>query len=202
MSNISELRAKIASGEIKPTAGGGNYTPKVGAGIFNCLVTDSQFGRGNGGNPRVMMTCRVISGGTENEVGGEFRYYIATTNERYLQESIALWCGLLTETYGIPEDKIYYDAEDERDIAANIASISAKLAANGRLVLVIKRSPQKGKDSNGHQQYYNDIQSAVDGAAQVSGTQNLGTPAAVVITEGPVSKGQIAAVAGASKPWK
>ena len=67
MTNISELRARIANGDIKT---GGAHTPKVGAGTFTVLVTESAYGKGNNGNPRIMMTCKVLSGGVNDPLYG------------------------------------------------------------------------------------------------------------------------------------
>ena len=160
MSTVQELRAKIAKGEIKPSTGGSNG-PKVGEGLFTILVTEAIFGKGESGTLRGMVNCKVLSGGTDAEVGGQFKLYIQTQNQKFLESSIAEWDGILTKL-GVDQSKIYDDADDLNEVVNNLMNITNKLAIKGKVKLVIKRKEQAGTDSKGHKRYYNDIQSVVE----------------------------------------
>jgi hypothetical protein len=159
MSKISELRARIASGEIKPSTGGSSG-PKVGEGTFTCLVEGATFEKGNNGNPRGLIKAKVLSGGTDAEVGGTINIYVQTMNQKFAEQSIAEWAGILG-VYGITDEKIYDDCDDLQDIIANIMSIANKLGMKGKLKLVIKRKDQNKPDEKGNKRFYNDIVEAV-----------------------------------------
>jgi hypothetical protein len=154
MPNIDELRKRIANGEVKPGGSGGGS--KVGEGTFVCLVTEGTFGPGENTKMRGKLVCKVLSGGTDQEVGGTFNIYEQTVNEKYLESSIALWQKVLTEN-GVSEDKIFEDAENYAEIMGNCMVLAGKLATRGKLRLVIKRKDSGSKNSKGGVQYYNDI---------------------------------------------
>ena len=201
MSTVQELRAKIAKGEIKPSTGGSNG-PKVGEGLFTILVTEAIFGKGESGTLRGMVNCKVLSGGTDAEVGGQFKLYIQTQNQKFLESSIAEWDGILTKL-GVDQSKIYDDADDLNEVVNNLMNITNKLAIKGKVKLVIKRKEQVGTDSKGHKRYYNDIQSVVEPEAVAPVT----APVAEVVEEDELPfKGEVPATTAApakkKKSWE
>ena len=183
---ISSLKDKLSSGEYDPKKGG---KPRVGEGTYDCLVTEALFGKGENGNPRGMVTCRVLGGGKVEEVGGEFRIYLQTVNEKYAIATIKEWVGLLTEI-GIPEAKIMDDdAESIQDVVSSIMSICNKLALRNKLKLVIERKAQPKLDREGRPQYWNNIQRA----------EKVDTEApALSLQAGPASSKQIEALSALS----
>ncbi len=196
--NVSTLRARIAAGEVKTGGGGG---PKVGEGLFNCLITEAVYGKGNNGNDRAMFTAKVISGGTDQEVGGTFHLYSQTVKEQFLEQDIALWAKILVEGMGLAEEKIYNDAETYQDILINIVTIAAKLARNNKLKLIIERKEQTKLDANGRKQFWNNIKGVADVEGTLPGEVAPGVPA---MPAPAASAAQIAAVANVghpSKPW-
>jgi hypothetical protein len=181
--NIRDLRARIASGEITTT---GSRATKVGEGNFVCILSDATYGRGESGNARGMITAKVLSGGTDAEVGGEFRVYLQTVNPTYAERDIALWSTLLTDS-GVSEDKIFDDAEDIGDIVSNICSILAKMAAKQKALKVkIRRKQQTKLDINGKPRFWNDVLGLVTGEVQMQA--------------GPVSAGQFQVIASLAAP--
>lgn len=153
MSTIADLRARIAKGEVKI---GGSKGPKVGEGTFACLVESAQAGKGESGNFRGQVTVKVLSGGTDAEIGGKFNLYMQTVNHSYAEETIALWTEVL-KLYGVNEDKVFDDANDLEDIVTNICGLLTKKAKSGGLKLVIKRKEQTNKDAQGRARYWNDV---------------------------------------------
>ena len=156
--DLAKLRARIASGEIKPSGQGSG--PKVGEGTFDCLIEEASYGHGQTGNVRGMIVCKVLSGGTDAEVGGKFNLYLQTQNEKYMEESIALWGGLLTEL-GVDEEKIF-DGESLPEIINNICTLANKLALKGKLKLQIRRKLQAKPDEQGRPRYFSDVMEILD----------------------------------------
>lgn len=153
VNKIQELRARIASGAVRPTS---TKTPRVGEGLFECLVTEASFGKGESGNARGLVKLKVLSGGTDAEVGGMFNLYVQVKNEKYLESTIAEWAVVLA-AHGVTEDRIYEDAETLVEVATNIMALANKLAQKGKLKLTIKRKAQEKPDAKGKTIYYNDI---------------------------------------------
>lgn len=153
--SIEDLRARIASGDIKPPSGGGGKG--VGEGTFLSLIEKADFGRGEGGNLRGSVECKVLSGGTDQDIGGRFNVYIPTTNQTYLEQLIAEWTGYM-KLWGISEDKAFEDAEDMIDIMGNIVTQVNKLAIKGQLRMVVERKAQKKiNPKSGKPYYFNNI---------------------------------------------
>lgn len=200
---IAELRAKIASGEIKPQQGGGNG-PKVGEGEFLCMVEEASFGKGESGNLRGIAKLKVLSGGTDAEIGGLFNLYLQTLNEKYATETIALWTQILVAA-GVKEDKIFDDADSISEIISNIMQLANKLAVRGVMKLVVKRKQQKELDAKGHKRFYNDIQ--LDETLEIYSKETIESDAAIdaAIAESAAEAPKAAATAKAStqkaKPW-
>ena len=202
---IAELRAKIASGEIKPQQGGGNG-PKVGEGEFLCMVEEASFGKGESGNLRGIAKLKVLSGGTDAEIGGLFNLYLQTSNEKYAAETIALWTQILVAA-SVKEDKIFDDADSISEIISNIMQLANKLAVRGVMKLVVKRKQQKELDAKGHKRFYNDIQ--LDETLELYSKETIESDAAIdaAIAESAAEAPKAAAAATAkaptqkAKPW-
>lgn len=191
MTTISELRAQIASGEVKVGGGGGG--PKVGPGTFETQVIESSYGKGFSGNDRGLVKVKVIGGGTVDELGGMINIYLPST-ENSAPRSIAEWQPALV-SMGIGEDKIWEECDDSSEVVANICAIVTKLAKRG-MVLTIERKEQPKLDAQGRKQYWNNI----TGAAAVAHSAP---------SDAPVSAAQMTAVASLAapaaekiKPWK
>ena len=204
--NIKLLRERIASGEIKPSQGGGGG-PKVGEGTFLCLVEESSYGRGQNGNLRGTLTCKVLEGGTDAEVGGKFVCYLQTLNDSFAEEAIALWAGFLTEL-GVSEEKIF-DADSLPEIINNICVQANKLALKGKLKIVVKRKAQAKLDDKGHQRFFNDVLQVVpvEAAPAAAPAQEEASTAPVSTVTGkpvdvPSPAETLAMVAKSQKPWK
>ena len=162
--SIADLKAKIASGAIQPPSAGAKG---VGEGLFLSTVEKAIYGPGDNGNLRGAIECKVLSGGTDKDVGGKFTIYVQTTNQGFLEQSIAEWTGYLT-SIGIGEDKIFEDAEDLMDVMGNIMTQVNKLGIKGKLRLLVERKPQaKINPKNNKPYFYNNIKevSVVDAQA-------------------------------------
>ncbi len=184
MSFISDLKARLASGDYDPKKVGGG--PKVGAGDFVCLVIEASFGKGENGNPRGMFTLKVLNGGRDEEVGGQFRMYIQTVNEDFALVHIKEWVRILVDL-GVDESKLLdEDAESVQDVVANLIAAANKLAMKGRLKLLINRKQQPRLDPQGRPQYWNNIVSVIKG-------DETGLPLPP-LTTGPASPIQIQAL--------
>ena len=204
--DIKKLRERIASGEIKPSQGGGSG-PKVGEGTFLCLVEEAAYGRGQSGNLRGSIVCKVLEGGTDAEVGGKFNIYLQTQNDKFMEESIALWGGLLAEL-GIDEEKIF-DGESLPEIINNIVVVVNKLGLKGRLKVVVKRKLQAKPDEQGRPRYYSDVLQVVpveDAPAVEPAQEEASTAPVSTVTGKPVDVPSpaetLAMVAKSQKPWK
>ena len=154
MSKVQELRSKIKNGEVKVVTGG-NSGPKVGEGDFVCRVDEATFGKGENGNPRGMIRVVVIKSENEAEIGGKFNVYVQTTQEKYLEQSIAMWAQILVEA-GVNEDKIYDDADDLQEVMQNIMTQVNKQVKKG-FKLYINRKQQAQLDAQGRPRFYNNI---------------------------------------------
>ena len=204
--DIKKLRERIASGEIKPSQGGGGG-PKVGEGTFLCLVEEAAYGRGMSGNLRGNIVCKVLEGGTDAEVGGKFSIYLQTQNDKFMEESIALWGGLLAEL-GVDEEKIF-DGESLPEIINNIIVVINKLGLKGRLKVVVKRKLQAKPDEQGRPRYYNDVLQVVpveDAPAAAPAQEEASAAPVSAVTGKPVDVPSpaetLAMVAKSQKPWK
>jgi len=204
--DIKKLRERIASGEIKPSQGGGSG-PKVGEGTFLCLVEESSYGRGLSGNLRGVVVCKVLEGGNDAEVGGKLNIYLQTQNDKYSEETIALWAGFLTEL-GVAEEKIF-DADSLPEIINNICVLANKLALKGKLKLVLKRKLQAKPDEQGRPRYFNDVLQVVpvEDAPAVEPAQEEAPAGPVSTVTGkpvdvPSPAETLAMVAKSQKPWK
>lgn len=153
MATVAEIRARVKSGEVQVFGQGG---PKVGEGRFTCRIDEASMGKGECGNTRGLIKLVVTEAEDKNVIGGKFNIYEQTTNEKYMEQSIAMWTVLLTGI-GLSEDKIYEDADDAVDIIGNIIVMLAKAARKG-LFLVIDRKLTGKMDKNGRPTYYNNIQ--------------------------------------------
>lgn len=187
----NSLRARIAAGDIKPSAGSSG--PKVGEGIFLCLVEEALYAKGLSGNPRGMIKVKVLEGGTEKEVGGTFNLYLQTQNPEFMEQTIALYTGLLVNM-GVDENKIF-DAESMPEVITNICTIVNKMAMRGGLKFVIKRKEQAGLDPKGNKRYFNDILPKETLEVVSMAPAATEAPAATPKPE-PVNTGSV------EKPWK
>jgi len=153
MSTVAELRERIASGKIKP----GGQAKGVGEGTFLCSVESAAFDKGQAGNFRGMVSCKVLSGGTDKDVGGKFNIYQATFPEDYLEANIAEWLGH-AKSWGISEEKIYSEVDTTMDVLSNILSHIHKLALKGVLRLSVERKVSGKTDAkSGRPYHFNNI---------------------------------------------
>lgn len=153
MATVAEIRARVKNGEVQVFGQGG---PKVGEGHFVCRVDEAAMGKGESGNTRGLIKLVVTESEDKNIIGGKFNIYEQTSNEKYMEQSIAMWTVLLTGI-GLSEDKIYEDADDAMDIITNIVTMIGKAARKG-LFLVIDRKLTGKSDKQGRPTYYNNIQ--------------------------------------------
>ena len=154
MSKVQELRNRIKNGEVAPSKGGANG-PKVGEGNFVCRVDEASFGKGESGNLRGMVKLTVIKSENEKEIGGKFNIYEQTTNEKYLEQSIAMWGQILTAV-GVSEDKLFDDADDTDDVMNNVMVQINKLVKKGFKVY-LNRKLQDKLDAQGRPRFYNNV---------------------------------------------
>jgi hypothetical protein len=189
--SVAELRAAIASGEIKPNSG----VRGVSEGLFLCLVEKAAFDHGNAGNLRGAVGCKVLSGGTDTDVGGKFNIYIQTQDEGYMERQIAEWT-LYCKAWGIAEDKLYDEAETAIDIVGNIMVCVNKLALKGVLRAQIDRRLSGKMDSkSGKPFYYNNVKevfTSANSAAEAKANETVKT--AAVQAEAQTEKVQTATV--------
>ena len=196
MSRVDDLRAKIASGEIK--AGGGGEKG-VGEGLFLCSVESAEFNRGNGGNLRGAVRVKVLDGGTDKDIGGKFNIYMQTVNESFAEKTVAEW-GEPCKAWGISEDKIYEDAESVSDILGNICTLINKQAMKGGLRLVVDRKKSGKVDPKSNKPFYwNNLKDATRDAPATAPA----APQAVAPVAAPVAVAAPAAApaAPAKKAW-
>jgi hypothetical protein len=188
MSTVAELRAKIASGAIKP----GPHVKGVGEGTFLCSVESAALDKGQSGNLRGCVSCKVLSGGSDKDIGGKFNIYQATFPEDYLEANIAEWLGH-AKSWGISEEKIYSEVETTIDMLGNILSLVHKLALRGGLRLSVERKLSGKADAkSGKPWYFNNIKEL--------SIVNTGTKEAPVTASAP-APATTSAPSDTRKPW-
>lgn len=143
MASVAELRAKIASGEIKPFTGGGGM---VGAGTFDVMIESVTMGRSNSGNPCGQLVCKVVTSEDPVKIGRKFNYSLQTVNVEYCERQLAEFAQYC-QTWGIDENRIYDRAETLVDIISNLCGEMQRLAVRGQLFAQIERIQQT--DANG-----------------------------------------------------
>jgi hypothetical protein len=140
-----------------------------------------------------MVSCKVIEGGTDKDIGGKFNIYLAVNPEDFLEQNVAEWTAYAT-AWGISESKIYEDADEVIDVLGNILTAVNKLTLKTSLRLSVERKKQDKVDpKSGKAYYFNNIQSVsrVDTtpAQGVTGTTSAPAPATETKVEAP------------KKPW-
>lgn len=203
MTAAMALRQKIANGDIVPGSSG-QSGPRVGEGEFLCKVTEAEFKKNQAGDSfRGMVQVAVTYADDPAVVGGKFRLYIQTKDQKFLESSIALWINILVAN-GVSEEKIYDGNDTLNDIIAECMSQVNKLAIKGKLQLVINRKPKLGPtglqatDRKGNPEFYSDIM-LEETKALVSEA-----PASAPAAEAPAPAAAPAtapAAAPAKKPW-
>ena len=151
MATVAELRARIASGAIKPRTGGGDG---VGEGTFGVLIESAELGRGENGNKRGKIVCKVVDRVTDMaQIGKKFNVYVQTVREDYLEESIALFSEFC-KVWGIAEERIYDRADNMEEIVLNIMTEMNRLAVKNLLYAVIERVDSGKLNAKGKKQFY------------------------------------------------
>ena len=148
MSTAAEIRARIASGELKKSTGGGG----VAAGKFGILIEAAEYGLGESGGKRGKLVCKVITAEEKAEIGKHFNHYIQTKDQTFMERSIAEFAEYC-KVWGIEDARLYDRAETGEDIVINMMSEINRLAIKGILVAGVTRKPQ-GKNSPKGQPLY------------------------------------------------
>ena len=197
MGTVAELRARIASGEVKAAGGG---VKGVGEGLFLCSVEGVEYGKGNEGNLRGAIKCKVLTGGTDKDVGGIFNIYLQTVNEGYAEQALALWIPLCA-AWGISEDKIYdSDCENVADIIGSLCTLINKLALKGGLRLQVARKLSgKTNAKTNRPYYYSDPKEASRASTAPAPATAPAAPQAAAPAAAPAA--QAAPAAAPKKAW-
>jgi hypothetical protein len=208
----AEIRAKIASGEIKRNSGIG---AGPGAGIFGVQFDSAEFAPGESGNLRGKIVCRVIDAANPSDVGKKFNYFIQTVHSGYLESTLAEFTEY-AKAWGISEDRIYDRADDIVDIVGNLMVEIQRLAIKGRLLGIIERKDSGKMNAKGKPMYWNNItEVSLNGAAPATAPSvtasvapaaaAVAAPVAPVAPVAPLvtpASPAVAPVATNLKPWK
>jgi hypothetical protein len=209
MATAAELRARIASGEIKERTGGGS----VPAGKFAVVLESAEFGIGENNNKRGKIVCRVIGAEDPAIIGRKFNQYIQTKKQDYMNSQIAEYMKLCKE-WGISEDRLYDRAEQDVDVVVNIIAEINRLAVKGVLVAQVERKPSGKFSPTGQPTFWTNWEKVgiaekpylVDAPKDPSSaiTPDLAKVLATTIAESsaPVTPAATTPVANGKKPWE
>ena len=162
--DIASIRARIASGNIKPTAGGSNFGPKVGEGTFLCRVEAASYGKGESGNNRGVLDLVVIDSENPAEIGGKIKRFSQTIRPEFAEQELALLLAVMKKVPGgaVRADRVFEDASSHAELIQNAFTQLSKLVeeltkSKKALKVVLKRKQQAKLDERGRPRYYNDI---------------------------------------------
>ena len=162
--DLASIRARIASGNIKPTAGGSNFGPKVGEGTFLCRIETASYGKGESGNNRGVLDLVVIDSENPAEIGGKIKRFSQTIRPEFAEQELALLLEVMKKVPGgaVRADRVFEDASSHAELIQNaftqISKLVEELTKNKKaLKVVLKRKQQAKLDERGRPRYYNDI---------------------------------------------
>ena len=209
--DLASIRARIASGNIKPTAGGSNFGPKVGEGTFLCRIETASYGKGESGNNRGVLDLVVIDSENPAEIGGKIKRFSQTIRPEFAEQELALLLEVMKKVPGgaVRADRVFEDASSHAELIQNaftqISKLVEELTMNKKaLKVVLKRKQQAKLDERGRPRYYNDIllneTEALYDDAQESAPEAATQEAAPAAT--PAPEAAPAATGGKKKVWE
>jgi hypothetical protein len=150
MATAAEIRARIASGQVKSSAGSSTPLPE---GNYAVQIESAEYGPGENGSKRGKLVCKVIGAENPANVGKHFNYYIQTRHQEYMERTIAEFTDHC-KVWGISEERLYDRADTGEDIIVNLMGEMNRLAIKGLLIGQVERKASGKMSPKGQPLYW------------------------------------------------